>query len=108
MKSFNFKWGFLVFLGISAVSSSIAQSPSTIIRKLDSEISGKTTTDVLGHGFDIRKIDPLHWGASSKGKAIIEGNMVKTSVNREFPTSYHFVSNTYEYERDVLDADTLI
>lgn len=107
MKSFNFKWGFLVFLGISAVSSSIAQSPSTIIRKLDSEISGKTTTDVLGHGFDIRKIDPLHWGASSKGKALIEGNMVKTAVNREFPTSYHFVSNTYEYERDVLDADTL-
>jgi len=106
LKSLHFKWGLLIFVIIGLVSSSAAQ-PSQRESKLSRLAAATITNDVLGHGFDIRKIDPLNWGASSKGKAIIEGSPAHNPVHQDIPVTHHFVTNTFEYEREVLDADSL-
>lgn len=63
--------------------------------------------DVLGHGFDIRYIDPLDWSNSSKGKAILQGNPIRSKQPQSFPESYYFVTNTQEFEKNVLESDTI-
>ena len=65
------------------------------------------TQDVLGHGFDIRYIDPLDWGNSSKGKVLLKGTPVRSANSQSFPETHVFVTNSYEFERNVLEADTL-
>ena len=65
------------------------------------------TQDVLGHGFDIRYIDPLDWSNSSKGKALLQGTPVRTTKTQNFPETHLFVTNSYEYERKVLETDTV-
>lgn len=63
--------------------------------------------DVLGHGFDIRYADPMSWGASSKGQALVTGTPSKTSLLSNGTTTYHFITNPYEYEHEVLASDSL-
>lgn len=63
--------------------------------------------DVLGHGFDIRYADPLAWGASSKGNAVITGTPSTTALQSSAPTTYHFVTNPYEYEHELLSSDSI-
>ncbi|RMB64000.1 hypothetical protein EAX61_01055 [Dokdonia sinensis] len=107
MKSLYFKWVLLLFINLGFSLSSVAQSSKEKSKKTTAIPAATIVNDVLGHGFDIRKIDPLNWGASSKGKAIIQGNVSQRPISQEVPIAYHFVTNTYEYEREVLDADTI-
>ena len=65
------------------------------------------TQDVLGHGFDIREIDPKSWGSSSKGVSLIQGAVAKEKVNTTTVTNFHFITTPYEYEKKLLNADTL-
>ncbi len=65
------------------------------------------TQDVLGHGFDIRYVDPLDWNSSSKGKALLQGNPERTANTQSFPETHLFVTNSYEYEKKVLETDTV-
>lgn len=63
--------------------------------------------DVLGHGFDIRYADPMSWGASSKGKALITGTPSKSTTKSASPVTYHFITNPYEFEHEILNSDSL-
>ncbi|WP_299765017.1 ankyrin repeat domain-containing protein [uncultured Dokdonia sp.] len=65
------------------------------------------TQDVIGHGFDIRYIDPLDWSQSSKGKALLEGTPTRSTNTQSFPESHIFVTNSYEFEQHVLETDTI-
>ncbi|WP_299682692.1 ankyrin repeat domain-containing protein [uncultured Dokdonia sp.] len=65
------------------------------------------TQDVLGHGFDIRYIDPLDWSSSSKGKTLLQSDPIRTSNTQTFPETHVFVTNSYEFEKEVLEADTI-
>lgn len=65
------------------------------------------TQDVLGHGFDIRYVDPLDWSSSSKGKPLLQGTPVRTANAQSFPKTHQFVTNSYEYEKYVLETDTI-
>lgn len=61
--------------------------------------------DVLGHGFDIRYVDALDWGASSKGRALVKGGNIGKVSDTISPTSYHFVTTPYEFERELLQTN---
>ena len=63
--------------------------------------------DVLGHGFDIRYADPMSWGASSKGRALITGTPTKSTIRSTSPVTYHFITNPYEFENEILNSDSL-
>jgi len=67
----------------------------------------QSNKDVLGHGFDIRYIDPLDWSNSSKGKVILQGNSIRTEKKQSFPESYFFVTNSHEFESKVLESDSI-
>lgn len=63
--------------------------------------------DVLGHGFDIRYADPMSWGTSSKGKALITGTLSTSTAQSTSPATYHFITNPYEFEHEILRSDSL-
>ncbi|MFT5862606.1 MAG: ankyrin repeat protein, partial [Flavobacteriales bacterium] len=63
--------------------------------------------DVLGHGFDIRYADPMSWGASSKGRALITGIPSTSTIQSTSPATYHFITNPYEFEHEILRSDSL-
>lgn len=64
--------------------------------------------DVLGHGFDIRYVDALDWGASSKGRALVKGGISRLPIKTTLPENFHFVTTPYEFEEKVLRSDSLV
>ena len=65
----------------------------------------KSTSSLLGHGFDIRFIDPLDLHASSLGKALVKGSSTSVPANSPAKTSVHYITSAQEYEKEVLLAD---
>lgn len=84
----------LIFLCLSPTLTQ-AQTPSS------------NNQDVLGHGFDVRYIDALDWGASSKGKLLFKGGATTYFVQESPVTTHHFVTTPYEFEQELLRADTI-
>ena len=46
-----------------------------------SQDDGLKRQDVLGHGFDVRYVDALDWGKSSKGKLLFKGGLFNFSFS---------------------------
>ncbi len=87
-----------------SIESNAQSSASNNIGFSDSMLS---KNDVLGHGFDIRTIDPLNWSASSIGEVFIAPKITRDKKTISSPESYHFVTNTYEFEKEVLKSDSI-
>jgi len=104
LKFYRFLGSILCLSICSFVSKTFGQSAATAPPSV-SEIIIKQ--DVLGHGFDIREIDPKSWGSSSKGKTLIQGTINQEQINTKTETTFHFITTPYEYEKILLEADTL-
>ena len=63
--------------------------------------------NLIGQGFDIRYVDALDWLGSSKGKQLIHGSIHSTSLETSPVESFHFITSAYEFEKQILNADTL-
>ncbi|WP_298491227.1 ankyrin repeat domain-containing protein [uncultured Dokdonia sp.] len=72
-----------------------------------SQDDGLKRQDVLGHGFDVRYVDALDWGTSSKGKLLFKGGSSTSKISSSPAVSYHFVTTPYEYEKELLRTDSL-
>lgn len=65
------------------------------------------SNDVLGHGFDVRYVDALDWGSSSKGRTLFKGGSSTVTIAGTTPENYHFVTTPYEFEKEVLRSDSI-
>ena len=94
---------FLAILLLCTASSFFAQNGVASYSNLE-EVELKA--DLLGHGFDLRKVDPKSWVTSSKGKAVVTGASLQSTVKATASMKFHFITTPYEYERDFLQTDT--
>lgn len=83
--------------------SRTAQQNDAVVRTSQIAIQN----DVLGHGYDIRFIDPYAWGPSSKGKALVTGTPSVFAVDQNTDVGYHFVTNPSEFESKMLQSDSI-
>lgn len=77
-----------------------------IALKVNTAFSQSKSSQVLGHGFDIRFVDALNWENSSKGTRLVNAQQKNTSINSPTDISYHFVTNPYEFEKELLLTNT--
>lgn len=63
--------------------------------------------NLLGHGFDIRYVDALNWGKSSKGSLLFKAGLSTVPIVETAPVSYHFVTTPYEFEKKLLNTEAL-
>lgn len=74
--------------------------------QVNKTFSQSKNNDVLGHGFDIRFVDPLNWSASSKGKVLLKGSSTSIPLTTTTSETYHFVTTPYEFEKEILQSNS--
>lgn len=78
-----------------------------LVTFLPTLLLAQDTVSVLGHGFDIRFVDPLDWEHSSKGVQLIKNSGTRVASGSPSSTiNYHFVTNPYEFEEKLLVNQT--
>jgi len=104
LKSYRFLGSIICFSIYACLCNTYAQSAASSSSSVSKIILKQ---DILGHGFDIREIDPKSWGSSSKGTILIQGPVNQEEINSKTETAFHFITTPYEYERELLETDTL-
>jgi len=104
LRIYRARFLFFVLLPIFTTASIFSQNDAVSPPIVAEEV---LEADVLGHGFDLRQVDPKSWATSSKGRAVITGASQQTSIDSNASLEFYFITSPYEYEHNFLKTDSI-